>query len=141
MFKKIKSRLAIDRLSEELLYEKVLGELQSGIKRPGIWGKALADSNGDEDVAYSLYLKYRVQSLKDESEIAGIIADELPEIAVHKPVRRSDIIANTSTAVRTANYFNYKGVSVYRDGKTWWVGPDSFSSQGEAKCYVDSLAD
>jgi len=144
MFKKIKSKFAIGRLSEELLYEKVLSEEKSGIKRPGIWGKALADSNGAEDMAYSLYLKYRVQSLKDESELAEIIASEIPKgSAIHqmRQVTKSDIIANKTSGVRTPYFFDYRGVKVYRQEKTWFVGGDSFPSQDEAKRYIDSLGD
>ena len=54
---------------EEVYYKQVLDEMDSGIIRQGIWGKALADSLGDEGKAKSLYIKYRVQSLVDEEKI------------------------------------------------------------------------
>lgn len=54
------------RLIEEQLYEQVVIELSEGNKRQGLWAKAIADSEGNEGKAQSLYIKYRVQSIKDE---------------------------------------------------------------------------
>ena len=54
------------RAEDERLYEVVAQELDRGERRPGLWAKATADSDGSEDKAGSLYIKYRVQSLKDE---------------------------------------------------------------------------
>ena len=55
-----------DRLAEEQLYVKVNEELSTGRTREGIWFKALAESEGDITKGKALYVKYRVQSLKDE---------------------------------------------------------------------------
>mgnify|MGYP001197772023 FL=1 len=57
---------SINRLAEEQLYVKVSEELSTGRTREGIWFKALAESEGDITKAKALYVKYRVQSLKDE---------------------------------------------------------------------------
>ena len=59
---------ADDRLAEEMLYAEAIREIEQGVRRDGLWGKALADSEGDEKKAKGLYLKYRVQALKDELE-------------------------------------------------------------------------
>ena len=56
---------SINRLAEEQLYVQVNEELSSGRTREGIWFKALAESEGDITKAKALYVKYRVQSLKD----------------------------------------------------------------------------
>ena len=53
---------------EEALYKQVLDEIESGIRRKGIYAKALADSLGDVLKAESLYIRYRVQSLVDEKK-------------------------------------------------------------------------
>ena len=53
---------------EEAFYQKVLNEIQKGFMREGIYAKALADSLGDKSKAESLYIKYRVQILKDETK-------------------------------------------------------------------------
>jgi len=69
LFDKFKTSTAIDRLSEEKLYEQVAQELKAGKKREGVWVKAMAKSSGDLNKAESLYIELRVQTLKDESEI------------------------------------------------------------------------
>jgi len=40
--------------------------MQQGIRREGLWAKAIAKSEGNENKATSLYLEYRAQSLADE---------------------------------------------------------------------------
>ncbi|SVC55178.1 uncharacterized protein METZ01_LOCUS308032, partial [marine metagenome] len=50
------------------MHKRVLEELNSGNVRPGIMAKAMADSLGDKDKAESLYIKYRVQILRDETK-------------------------------------------------------------------------
>jgi len=57
---------------EHGLYEKAMVELETDILDKGSWGKALVESNGDEVIARGLYIKHRVQILKDH-----IVADAL----------------------------------------------------------------
>jgi len=65
---KIKGIEGRDR--EEIIYASVLEELEKGNKKKGLWAKAIADSEGDKDKIESFYIKYRVQSIEDEIEIA-----------------------------------------------------------------------
>lgn len=74
-FNKLKLRKATDRLVEEQLYAEVLNELQYGVKREGLWVKAIAKSGGNEDQAKSLYIEFRVQSMKDDLEIDNKITE------------------------------------------------------------------
>ena len=60
----------VTRISEEMLYAEVLREIENGIRRDGLWAKALSQSNMQQDAAKAQYIKLRVQSLKDEVEIA-----------------------------------------------------------------------
>ena len=53
---------------EEVLYKQVLDEMESGIQRKGIYAKALADSLGDVLKANSLYIRYRVESLRNSEK-------------------------------------------------------------------------
>lgn len=87
MFKKIKLNRAIDRLVEERLFELALDEIEQGEIRRGIWGKALANSEGDEAKARSIYVSYRVEAMKDESQIIDAIADKLntEQHIIHSP--------------------------------------------------------
>jgi len=63
-------------LLEEKLYEQVVHELSCGERRDGLWGKALANSDGVEVKAKALYIRYRVQAIKDEMEIHEAIKEE-----------------------------------------------------------------
>ncbi len=61
---------ASDRLLEDKLYEKVARELKADKRLEGVWTKARAKSNGDLDKAESLYIEFRIQTLKDEASVA-----------------------------------------------------------------------
>ena len=70
IFNKINNKLKgkEGRKREEILYEMVIAELEKGYKNKGLLAKALADCGGEKSKAESIYIKYRVQSLKDEIE-------------------------------------------------------------------------
>ena len=55
-----------DRQREEIIYREVLLEIQNGVRRDGIWVKALVDGEGDKNKVEALYIKYRAKSLHDE---------------------------------------------------------------------------
>ena len=80
MFKSLKLNSAKSRLVEERLYEIVMDELESGNVRKGIWGKALAKSNGNDNQARSNYLELRVESLKDEAHVIQSILEAEPDV-------------------------------------------------------------
>ena len=69
LFESLRKRSAAARIIEEQLYEQVVNELASGKRRNGLWAKAIASSNGQDEKAKALYIQYRVQSLKDEYEL------------------------------------------------------------------------
>jgi len=50
---------------DEAIYAAALSEIQSGSVRPGVWAKAFADSEGDENKCKALYIRLRVQHEKD----------------------------------------------------------------------------
>jgi len=58
------------RQFEEYVFEMVANEIQSGIKKTGLWAKAISEANGNENTARGLYIKYRAQSMIDEAYIA-----------------------------------------------------------------------
>lgn len=64
---KVKNKLRASE--EEELYAHVVDELYNGVRRKGLWGKALAQANGSENRAKSIYLRLRVESLKDEAYV------------------------------------------------------------------------
>ena len=52
--------------NDDLLYEYVLEELEKVEPIKGLWAKAIAHSEGNNEKAKSLYMQYRVQAIKDE---------------------------------------------------------------------------
>jgi hypothetical protein len=75
MFKRLRLNSAKSRLVEERLYEMVMDELETGNIRRGIWAKAVAKSNGNDNQARSKYLELRVESLKDEAHVIQSILE------------------------------------------------------------------
>lgn len=63
--------------NDDLLYEYVIDELEEDSLIKGLWAKAIAHSEGNNDKAKSLYIQYRVQSIKDEFNSFGINYTEL----------------------------------------------------------------
>ena len=95
MFERFKKQSAVHRLLEEQLYEKVAQELANGQRRDGLWVKAIANSNGSDEKAKALYIQYRVQSIKDEIEIAKTLVEE-----AESPVRTEKQAKAASTEDR-----------------------------------------
>lgn len=75
IFKNYKAHSSASRLSEELLYEQVLAEIDSGVFREGLRAKALANAGGDSQKTRALYIQYRVQSIRDEAELTNYVAE------------------------------------------------------------------
>jgi len=63
---KTNTEKAQERKFEEKLYNEVAQELHQGKKHDATWAKALATAKGDNGLAQGLYIKYRVQSMKDD---------------------------------------------------------------------------
>jgi len=58
-----------DGLTEESLVKDAMAELDAGETHTGSMAKAVAESDGDKNKTQELYLKYRVQSLRDEKNL------------------------------------------------------------------------
>lgn len=61
-----RTKAALTRQSEEALYAQALNEIETGTRRDGIWAMAMVQAEMDQAKAGALYLKLRVQALKDE---------------------------------------------------------------------------
>ena len=70
LFDKLKLTGALERLEDQQFYDMVASELARGERSDGLWLKALSESNGDDHKAKAKYIKFRVQSLKDEIELS-----------------------------------------------------------------------
>jgi hypothetical protein len=125
LFERFRTRTAADRLLEEQLYEQVVIELQQGQKRPGLWAKALVDSNGSEQYAKSLYIQYRVQSIRDEMKASLDIAEQERQKAAAKAEedRRREITKNQEVVTRCKRILQSKGYQfvVTESGAGWLI--------------------
>jgi hypothetical protein len=79
MFNIFKKNTAVSRLIEERLYEQVAEEITTGKLRTGLWTKALANAEGNNEKAEGIYIKLRIQSLKDEQELIKPAANPKPQ--------------------------------------------------------------
>ena len=79
------------RQQEERLYKIILVEMEAGIRRDGLWGKALTKANFDEKDAKAIYVKLRMQSLIDEELIAERLAKEKKELE-ERIIKEQEII-------------------------------------------------
>jgi len=83
-FNQIKKRKIQSRIEDEDIYKQVVNEISNGVMKEGIWGKALSESNGDNEGAKSIYIKYRAQSLKNAKEISKYLNEENLKIESNK---------------------------------------------------------
>ena len=72
------------RVAEEKLYEKVAADIKNGIRREGLYAKALVDANGSSELAHALYIKYAVQSIKDELTIIAATTEAAERVFLAK---------------------------------------------------------
>jgi DNA-directed RNA polymerase subunit RPC12/RpoP len=66
LFFKSNIEKAKERKLEEYFFDIVARELNNNIKHDAVWAKAIAKSQGDIGKAESYYIKYRIESLKDD---------------------------------------------------------------------------
>ena len=92
MFEKLGRSSPAGRLLEEQLYEQVVQEISQGQKRDGLWAKALSNSDGIEDKAKALYIKYRVQSIKDENELSHALEEARKQRALEEARKQLNVI-------------------------------------------------
>ena len=80
-------KIAQDRVQEGALYAQVMDELEQGSRDKGLWGKALADCEGDETKANAKYIKLRVVALADLMAVANDMQSTFKESADDKERR------------------------------------------------------
>lgn len=60
--------MTLDKSTDEDHWATAMNEVESGQRRPGLWAKAFAESEGDETKAKVAYLKSRVQQLTEVAQ-------------------------------------------------------------------------
>ncbi len=75
MFDKFRKMNIAYRKTDEVLYSVVAQEMENGLRNNGLWLKALEKADGNKEKQVSEYIKFRIQSLKDDMSVLS----ELPE--------------------------------------------------------------
>lgn len=91
----VRLRGASSRITEEVLYAEALREVEAGLRRDGLWAKALAKTGMQQQDAQAYYLDLRVQSLRDE--IALVVQDAALEVR-----RKQQLLLEQSKANKAA---------------------------------------
>jgi len=76
IFTSAKAKLAAQKLAEEQLYEFAAEEIAANNIRPGLWAKAIAESDGDDAKAKARYIKLRVETMKAEADLSSYAASQ-----------------------------------------------------------------
>jgi len=76
LFSSTKATLAAQKLAEEHLYELAAEEIAANNIRPGLYAKALAETDGNEDAARARYIKLRVETMKAEADLQDYAASQ-----------------------------------------------------------------
>jgi hypothetical protein len=105
MLKNFKRGAAAHRLLEEKIYEYVALEMQNGIRRDGLWAKALVLGEGSEEKARSNYIMLRVRSLKDEAHIEEAIEERFAKLIVNADI---SLVDKTEPTKEDADIREYK---------------------------------
>jgi hypothetical protein len=136
MFEKLKRFVVGSRLADERVYEEVVRELRIGIRRQGLWAKAFADADGNEEKAQALYLRYRAQSIRDENEINRVAQEQADSVAAEARAWQQ-----LSVESKLRLKLIEKGYIVKKAGSGWAVreplgGKLKFKSDDEFKEYA-----
>ncbi len=89
-FTRDKTKQAGARLAEESLYAAALREIQSGLRRDGIWARALSECSMDQAQAAARYIELRVQAMKDEEVLQHALAAQQELEAMQEQVEREE---------------------------------------------------
>jgi len=79
MFDSINKKRILKNKANDELYSMVGSELENGIRHNGLWIKAKANALGDEKKVEALYIKYRVEEIKDDLLLCNIANNENPK--------------------------------------------------------------
>ena len=89
LWKRLQDRVVQHRLDDEAYHAKALAEINQGMRRDGLWAKALAKT-GNSETAKAEYLRLLVVALKDQDYIAartGASHPVQPQVAIaHSPL-------------------------------------------------------
>jgi hypothetical protein len=110
-------KVAENRAQEAALYAQVMEELEQGNRDKGLWGKALAETEGDEAKANARYMKLRVQALADLLNVSADMAQRAEEsIAERVASRAAEEAKRIDHDKIAAQYMKVAGLKPVRTG-------------------------
>lgn len=68
-WRSIQDKRVVDRIMDEQAHELAAQEINSGMRRDGLWAKAIVEAGPDERLAKVAYLRLLVQRIKDEAHL------------------------------------------------------------------------
>ena len=151
LFSKIKQKVGItatDKLLlkevEYALHEKVGKDLERGEKNLGVWTKAIAEVEGDEQKIEAKYIELMVQHLKDEiaagAELAEILEEEHEKGMRMARERREAEQARTVSAPYDAIKKELAGKNIHVDTNFWGGGYNIEEPEGKEQ-HFETLSD
>ena len=97
-------------ITEDEIYEKIMIEIEEDKKVKSTWAKSLAQSDGDDKKANSLYINLRVQEIKIELE--NLQKQRALEIQLQKQIEKEEQKANEIKKA-TATIYNLEEIENY----------------------------
>lgn len=94
--------------NENSFYEQAYKELHSDNKIIGVWAKALAEVQGNKDVAESSYLKIRAESFKSDKKIIDFVSPNAQKdhLENHTVISQKEKILPPSFGIKSENKQN-----------------------------------
>jgi len=152
MFNYFKKKAIENRINDEILYEYVIEELEKDIRFKGLWAKAYANSEGNENRVEPLYMQYRVQAIKDTLTSLNILYDELSRQSLFefiangfKNTQDAKIVSSSSQ-----NILNHTEIWIDKETGLMWQDDEASvtvrkpwvtQSNYDAKNYMDTSGD
>jgi hypothetical protein len=89
LFETIRAKGISYFVTDEDIYAEVLREVETDVRRDGLWARALADSDMDNDKARAAYIRLRAGALKDE---VSVFISELGKVELENFRQRNDAL-------------------------------------------------
>lgn len=135
-FDYLRGRHAVKSISEEAYYEQVHAELRQGMRREGLWMKAWSDSGGDRERAEALYIKYRVDAMKEAVKTKAVNDFEIihctgcntklriplgKRLDVRCPKCKHEFLVDSRDGIDIREFYNESELLVKRIGRATFV--------------------
>ena len=138
VWKLLKDKIVLDRVRDAAFHDAAIEEIASGVRRQGLWAKALIEAHGDERTAKMVYVKLLVVALKDEAYIADRVRKNspppVPRATPQPPPQPSDRPERTGFTSEQLEQMRRYGVT--HNGKYYACGEMHFDRYSDAISYA-----